>query len=227
MTTTPKRSLQRSMLSNGEKLWLELQWRPVAGRWIRPDQEPSAEELMSRSVPISGTAVRILSPEDNLLQVALHTAKHTYIRAPGFRLHLDVDRIVKHQKINWNIFIRNVLRLQVKTPVYFSLIIPSKILGTPIPENVLKELEPPKWKVRSISHWLTSAGLFNPDERKFSRTGYLIFNALLYDNWSGLLKGIFPERSWMVERYEIEVQEHILPFYIRRLVDLTFKRLKT
>ncbi|GAG26411.1 unnamed protein product, partial [marine sediment metagenome] len=73
------------ILPDGEKLWFELQWRPVAGRWIRPDQEPDSEELMSRSVPISGTDVRMLSPEDNLLQVALHTAKHTYVRAPGFR----------------------------------------------------------------------------------------------------------------------------------------------
>ena len=47
---------------------------------------------------------QILSPEDNLLQVALHTAKHSYVRAPGFRLHSDVDRIVCFQEINWNIF---------------------------------------------------------------------------------------------------------------------------
>src|ERR1041384_3429303 len=36
------------ILPEGEKLWLELQWRPVAGRWIRPDQEPSASELIAR-----------------------------------------------------------------------------------------------------------------------------------------------------------------------------------
>ncbi len=83
------------ILPDGEKLWFELQWRPVAGRWIRPDQEPSAEELMARSISIPGTTVRLLAPEDNLLQVALHTAKHTYVRAPGFRLHLDVERIVR------------------------------------------------------------------------------------------------------------------------------------
>ena len=29
-------------LPSGEHLWFELQWRPVAGRWIRPDQEPDA-----------------------------------------------------------------------------------------------------------------------------------------------------------------------------------------
>ena len=29
-------------LANGNNLWFELQWRPVAGRWIRPDQEAVA-----------------------------------------------------------------------------------------------------------------------------------------------------------------------------------------
>lgn len=30
--------------AGGEEVWFELQWRPVAGRWIRPEQEPKAPE---------------------------------------------------------------------------------------------------------------------------------------------------------------------------------------
>ena len=84
------------------------------------DQEPQAEELLARSVPIPGSAARLLAPEDNLLQVALHTAKHSYVRAPGFRLHTDVDRIVRRQPLNWEVFLTRVMSLEVKTPVYFS-----------------------------------------------------------------------------------------------------------
>ena len=62
------------ILPGGEKLWFELQWRSVAGRWIRPDQEPSAEELMTRSISIYGSRVRLLFTDDNLLQVAPQTA---------------------------------------------------------------------------------------------------------------------------------------------------------
>ena len=53
-------------LTNGDQLWFELQWRPVSGRWIRPDQEPSADELIEHSIKSEGSNVRILSPEDNL-----------------------------------------------------------------------------------------------------------------------------------------------------------------
>ena len=213
------------ILPNGEKLWLELQWRPVAGRWIRPDQEPSAEELMARSLPIPGTAVRLLSPEDNLLQVTLHTAKHSYVRAPGVRLHLDVERIVHHQAINWDIFLGRVLALQVKTPVYFSLAIPKALFDTPIPDEVLAALRPLAWKERVLTHWLQRVGLFNPDERKFSNPGFILFTALLYDDLRGLWRAIFPDSTWMRQRYGFRSNLLLPAYHARRLMDLALRRM--
>lgn len=215
------------ILPNGEKLWFELQWRPVAGRWIRPDQEPSAEELMARSVPIPGTAVRLLAPEDNLLQVALHTAKHSYVRAPGFRLHLDVDRIVRCHTIDWDLFLARVLAFQVKTAIYFSLAIPSALFSTPIPGNVLQALHPPRWKERLITRWLNHVGLFNPDGRKFSRIGYILFCGLLYDDFRGFLQAVCPDRQWMKQRYEFHSNLLLPVYHLRRWCDLTLRRLST
>jgi len=215
------------ILPNGEKFWLELQWRPVAGRWIRPDQEPSAEELMARSITIPGTAVRLLAPEDNLLQVCLHTAKHSYVRAPGFRLHLDVDRIVHYQSIDWELFLQRVLALQVKTAVYFSLAIPAALFSTPIPAHVLDALRPPVWKEKWITTWLNRGGLFNPDEKKFSRVAYVLFTTLLYDNISGLFRAILPDRAWMINRYQVKNQLLLPYFYAVRWVDLAFRRNRT
>jgi hypothetical protein len=216
------------ILPNGKKLWFELQWRPVAGRWIRPDQEPSAEELIDRSIPIPGTALRLLAPEDNLLQVALHTAKHTYVRAPGFRLHLDVENIVRaYPDLDWDLFVRRVESLQVKTAVYFSLHIPYELFGTPIPARVRKVLRPPRWKELLIVQWLNRVRLFNPHKKKFSKLGYILFNALLYDDFKGLLRGIFPNRTWMRNRYGFN-NSLLLPFYhCRRLLDLTLRRANT
>jgi hypothetical protein len=212
------------ILPNGEKLWFELQWRPVAGRWIRPDQEPSAEELVARSAPIPGTAARLLAAEDNLLQVALHTAKHSYVRAPGFRLHLDVERLVRYQTINWEIFLSRALALQVKTPVYFSLAIPKALFDTPIPDEVLRRLRPPAWKERLVTHWLERIGLFNPDERKFSNLGFILFAALLYDDLRGLWRAIFPDSAWMRQRYGFRSSLLLPAYHARRLVDLTLRR---
>jgi len=211
-------------LPSGGHLWFELQWRPVAGRWIRPDQEPTAEELVARSHSVDGSAVRLLSPEDNLLQVSLHTAKHTYVRAPGFRLHTDVDRIVRGVEIDWNRFVELVIKLQVKTAVFFSLAFARELMGTPIPLEVLERIKPSIWKVRLMSAWLQRVGLFDPDGKKWGRAGYIIFVSLLYDDVKGFLRGIFPSAESMKEKYGVSNALMLLPYYIKRLVGLVTRR---
>ncbi|MDC0613345.1 nucleotidyltransferase family protein [Akkermansiaceae bacterium] len=214
-------------LADGSTLWFELQWRPVAGRWIQPDQEPPADELLARSVAIDGSRVRLLSPEDNLLQVCLHTAKHSYVRAPGFRLHTDVDRIVRACAVDWDVFCQRVERVQVMTAVYLSLSIPAVFLGTSIPEEVLARLNHSPVKHWLLQRWIVKAGLFGPHDSKWSKLGYICFNLMLYDNIGGVLRGIFPDAYWMAEHYGIK-RRWTLPFwYGVRILELVCKRAKT
>jgi len=213
-------------LKTGEKLWLELQFRPVAGRWISRDQEPDAGELFERSIAISGSPLRILSPEDNLLQVSLHTAKHSYIRAPGFRLHTDVDRIVRYQNIDWNIFLTKVINLKVKTAVYFSLLIPKVLLKTPIPQFVIDKLAPGNFKEMIITGILNRAGLFNPDKKKFNKITYLLFNILLYDSLRQIILNVFPSRNIMIKQYGCDSRS-VWIYYLKRISDLLFRRHNT
>ncbi len=214
------------ILPNGETLWLELQWRPVAGRWIRPDQEPSAEELLERSSAVPQSDVRILEPHDNLLQVALHTAKHTYVRAPGYRLHTDIDRIVTFCEIDWDEILRRVRHSQVCTAVYFSLALARELLQTPIPTDVLAAIRPAAWKERQLRTWLHQAGLFHPDDAKFGRARFLALSALLYDSGFGLARAIFPDTAWMRKRYRCSL--YAMPYYyVRRMSELVWKRSQT
>lgn len=175
----------------GEEVWFELQWRPVAGRWIRRDQEPDPDALLARSVPITGSAVRLLEPVDNMIQVALHTAKHTYVRAPGLRLHTDVDRLALFTPPDWDAVVAMARRLEVKTAVYFSLAMARALLDTPVPESALRALEPPAWKVAAITGWLARVDVFEPDQRKFRRPDMMAFVALLYDDAAGLAASVF------------------------------------
>lgn len=163
-------------------VWLELQWRPVAGRWIRPEQEPDGSTLVQRSVSIPGTAARLLSPEDNMVQVALHTAKHSFVRAPGLRLHTDVDRLASLAPPDWNKVLSLVSNLDIRTACYFSLALARTLLSSPVPESVLSPLAPAPWKQQLIYRWLNHVDLFNPEDVKFSRPSMMIFHALLYDD---------------------------------------------
>ena len=214
-------------LPDGRNLWFELQWRPVDGRFLRPDQEPSADDLMDRSIPIDGSKIRLLSPEDNLLQVCLHTAKHSYVRSPGFRLHLDVERIVHGQEIDWDVFVKRVLHHQVKTPVYLALWMPMELLGTPIPPQVLQAIAPSSAKLKVMSQWIRRAGIYRPEDSKFGRLEYIAFVSSLYDDVPGFLRGVFPEDAWMRDRYDLKDDAWVLPWHARRIVDLALRRMKT
>ena len=174
-----------------EEVWFELQWRPVAGRWIRKDQEPDPAELIERSVPIEGTDVRLLKPEDNMIQVGLHTAKHTYVRAPGLRLHTDVDRLAIYQAPDWHEVVRIARETHIQTATYFSFVLARLLLDSPVPDHVLEALQPPLWKQEIIAAMLEKADIFEPDGRKFTRPEMLLFHALLYDDAPGLLASVF------------------------------------
>ena len=214
-------------LENGEHLWFELQWRPVAGRWIQQAQEPRSEDLVERSKPIKNSAVRLLSPEDNLLQVALHTAKHSFVRSPGFRLHTDVDRIATVEDIDWAIFIDRVCQLKTKTAVYFSLAMAKNLLGTEIPGSVIESLRPNRLKVKLMNVWLERVGIFEPEAPKWSKVGYILFVSLLFDSFSDFFDGVIPPKQQMKEQYGFS-SSLLLPFYhSKRIVDLLIKRANT
>ncbi len=172
--------------SSGEEVWFELQWRPIAGRWIRADQEPAGTELLARSVPIPGTEIRLLEPTDNMLQVALHTAKHSYVRAPGLRLHTDVDRLAYHAPPDWDAVVRRARALSVTTATYLSLAMAAALLDARVPRSALDALEPPAWKRRVLAGWIRRADVFEPDAPKFRRPEMMVFHALLYDDARGL-----------------------------------------
>lgn len=214
-------------LDNGQHLWFELQWRPVAGRWIQPHQEPNTDALIQRSVGIENSAVRLLSPEDNLLQVALHTAKHSFVRAPGFRLHTDVDRIVSTQDIDWDLFVNRVVSLRTKTAVYISLGMAKGLLGTPVPECVLDRIKPHAYKVWLMQKWIESVGVFEPDEAKWSKLGYILFVSLLFDSLSDFFSGVLPPPKEIKAHYKL-THNVLLPFYyVKRIGHLLFKREST
>lgn len=166
----------------GKEMWFELAWRAVAGRWIRLDLEPESDELIEASYTAGDTKVGILSPEDNLLQVCVHTAKHSYVRSPGLRLHLDVERIVAHKKIDWELFLKKVRAAHVKTSTYFSLFLAKMLFDTPVPDDVLAALRPSKGKEKRILSLISRAGLLHPQQRKFTKLEFLRFQTSLYDS---------------------------------------------
>ena len=210
----------------GDDMWFELAWRAVAGRWIRRDLEPDADALIEDSYCADGTKVGILSAEDNLLQVSVHTAKHSYVRAPGLRLHLDVERIVAHKQIDWALFLKKVSDAHVKTSTYYSLYLAKMLFGTPVPEDVLAALRPGKGKEQRILKLISNAGLLHPRQHKFSKLQFLAFQTSLYDSFADAWFVLCPKNGGLKEIYGYK-NSLLTPYYlVLRALDLVGIRKK-
>ena len=216
----------RIQTPEGEDMWFELAWRAVAGRWIRRDLEPDADALIRDAYCATGTKVGILSPEDNLLQVSVHTAKHSYVRAPGLRLHLDVERIVAHKQIDWELFLKKVSDAHVKTSTYYSLFLANMLFGTPVPEEVLRALYPGKSKDKRLLKLISDAGLLHPKQRKFSKLQFLVFQTSLYDSVADAWFVLCPPNGGLKEIYGYS-NPLLTPYYlVLRALDLVGIRKK-
>ncbi len=207
-------------LNSNNQMWFEMSWRPIAGRWIRKDKEPRSEDLIKRSFECKGSKVRILAPEDNLLQVSVHTAKHSYVRDPGFRLHLDVERVVSNEIIDWDVFVRRTIEMNVKTSVFFSLLIPNYLFDCKINDRTFVQLEPNKFKRESIHFFLKKVKILHPKQPKFSRIEFIIFQFLLYDSFRDVLAVVFPSRIFLKKKYSFKYSIFYPIFQIRWLFDL-------
>ena len=211
-------------LEDGNLLWVELQWRPVSGRWIQENQEPKAEYIVKNSISTKNSYVKIMNPVDNLIQVCLHTAKHSFVRAPGFRLHTDVDRITRGQNIDWQFFCDQVEKLNIRTASYISLLLPYLFLNSPVPKEVLSRLNHTPMKNRIIFKWIKKVGLFKPDNIKWSKLGYIFFNIFLYDTLSQVIHAIFPERKILLQLYPDNTNSSTIKLHFLRIKKLIFER---
>lgn len=199
-------------------LRINLQNSLVARKWFKTNNEPDIKRLFDRSVPVSDSNLRVLNPTDNLFQLCIHNASHCYIRDPGLRLHIDIERFIRYgPDIEWEKFAQMVKKYRVNTSCYFSLYIPKILFNTPIPFKVLDEISPPIWKERIIGNWIKKNGLLNGNKRKFTKIGLILFTALLYDKSGDLISDIFPTTDWMYRHYNIHKKYMIPVYYIRRL----------
>jgi hypothetical protein len=203
---------------NGLSVFIELQTRSVSGRWLDKRREPNNSELFKTRSNLEGfNNIGSLSPEWNLIQVCLHTAKHSYIRAPGFRLHADVDRILKWDKIDWQVFLKYVNQLRVQTPVYMSLYLAKSLLDTKVPEIILKDIKPlVPIRLYLIKKILSNVGYFHPQTTKFSNLSYIIFTCLHFESLSQLTSSIIASTGKASEKGLIN--------RLSNLYSLVFKR---
>jgi hypothetical protein len=106
---------------------LELQWRLLPKFY---SVEITVAQLLARSrfAQLSGNEVRTLAPEDLLIALCLHAAKHAWARLSWI---CDIDRAVRALEVDWTVLARRASGLGVARIVEICLLVAERMLGTP------------------------------------------------------------------------------------------------
>jgi hypothetical protein len=115
------------------KIYLEIHWR------IAPSYFPfklDHAELWSRiaRTNIGDFSVPLLSPEDMLLALCVHGAKHCWSRLIWV---CDIAELVRHQNLAWHQVIDRSRRLGCERVLLVGLSLANSLLSAPIPNDLL------------------------------------------------------------------------------------------
>lgn len=191
--------------SDGSEEWIELGADPFDRMWTPLHYRPQHSRWLTRTVSSrKSSTIRVLCPTDALALVAMHTSTHSYVRAPGLRLHMDVDRLSKDTAIEWPEFRREVEAMEICSRAFVSLVMARDLLQARIDADCLRALAPPAWRWQAMRRILESAGVLCTDRSKLPRGQAVLLDALVYDGalpqWA--LRTLWPSADWMREHFD-------------------------
>lgn len=144
----------------GQRNLLELQWRIVPRFYAI---EFDLEAMFERSVEVTteGSRVRSLGPDDLMLALCVHAAKHGWAQLGMLR---DIATLAD-SKLDWKWILKEARRLGIARILTISNLLASSLLGCSIPDAIVSAEEIPAAETltHDLEHRLT--GGQEPDPR--------------------------------------------------------------
>jgi hypothetical protein len=133
---------ERSFDCGAGKNLLEVQWS-LLPRFYAVDFDSADfafNDLMARAKPVEicGRTIRALSPEDSLLALSIHAAKHLWTRLIWIA---DIAQTLHPQPIDISVVIARAGALGIKRIFAVSLWLSNRLLGTPLPAEATSLIE--------------------------------------------------------------------------------------
>jgi hypothetical protein len=122
--------------------WVNVIWKPVTRAFLVQDKYEARlfrDRLFAKLIP--GTEIRVLDDTSLMYFSALHiSAGHYFTLSPGLRLYVDIDRLARNKKIDWDKIIEWSEEDDAGIRIFMVLYISHKVLKTPIPEKIYKNI---------------------------------------------------------------------------------------
>jgi hypothetical protein len=179
------------------------------------------EGLWKRAQPatIAGIKVLVLSPEDLLLHLCLHTAFHHLFRS-GIRPFYDILETIRQSEIDWEQIPPRANQWGATNSVYLTLYLAKTLFRASVPNEILDRLKPDNFDPQIVS-W-AKARLF--DKRAYPPTTLIQFwksNSYL-EKANLFLKRVFLSPEEMAQLYPVlhNSPKKLYFYYLVRLKEL-------
>lgn len=118
--------------------WINVIWKPVTRAFLVQDKYDvrlSKDRLLART--LGKSSIRILDDTSLLYFCALHiSAGHYFTLTPGLRLFVDIDRLARSPRIDWDNIVKWELEDNAGIRISMMMYLVAKVFNTPIPEKV-------------------------------------------------------------------------------------------
>jgi hypothetical protein len=186
---------------------VELHWGIFAGEWLRRAARVSdLSAIRARLVAtlLAGETAWVLSPEDAILQSAIHTAVNHQMSMSPLRGLVDIALLARHYPVDWEAITQRARAWRVATPLWLVLSLAVDLAGLDEAAEAARQLRPSALRRRLIRRFASAESLVMMRDLSVSKWRY-VFLLLLVDHGRDAAKLIFralwPEREWLIARY--------------------------
>ncbi len=174
---------------------------------------------------IAGVEVLVLSPEDLLLHLCLHTS-YQHLFRNGLSGFYDIWETLRHyqDEINWEQLMHRSRQWRASKTVYISLYLAKTLFDAAVPNEVLDKLEPEDLEPQVIN-WAKAQLL---DKRIYPSLNLIDFwkSESSMDKFKVFLKRVFLSPEEMARLYPVQYNSpRIYIYYLVRLKKLFFEHI--
>lgn len=186
---------------------VELHWGIFPGEWLRRAARISdLSEMRARTITtrLADEPALVLSPEDAIIQSAVHAAVNHQMSLFALRTLIDVTMLARTSTIDWSVIAQRARSWRVATAVWLVLSLAVDLVGLEEAAGAAHHLQPSALRRRLIRRFVNAETVIAMRNLSGSNWRYA-FLLLLVDRAQDALRligrALWPEREWLQARY--------------------------
>lgn len=149
---------------------LELQWR-IAPKYFSLNLDTNSLIARSTTISVGGFRFPVMSPEDTLLVLCIHGAKHHWHMLKWI---LDIDLFIRRTpQLSWNLVVELATKCGTLRMLLASLHISNQLLLTPLPAEIEMHIREDTW-VQTLQGTRLEELIAGDDKPEFQRHLFML-----------------------------------------------------